>query len=136
VPSGYQYPAFNAGPRECLGKRLALVEIKTCLAFLLPHMSFNLAIAEADVKPNTQMTIGMANGLPCFVASLKEKEDVSSTDVGSVGGSSDADSTELLAGAQSVQKSSRLSGRSRQRKSRRMRVRTPSPVPLPKVRIP
>merc|ERR1712190_92205 len=39
VPSNYDYAVFNAGPRECLGRRLALVEMKACMATLLPHLS-------------------------------------------------------------------------------------------------
>lgn len=66
-PSSYEYPVFNAGPRECLGKRLAMVEMKTCLAMLLPHMSLKLAVPAEDITADTQLTIGMASGLPCFV---------------------------------------------------------------------
>lgn len=66
-PSSYEYAVFNAGPRECLGKRLAWVEMKTCLAMLLPNIDFKLAVSATEVIPDTQLTIGMAHGLPCFI---------------------------------------------------------------------
>lgn len=73
-PSNYEYPVFNAGPRECLGRRLAMVEMKTCLAMLLPHVSFQLAVPSSTITPDLQLTLGMANGLPCFVHKVTEKE--------------------------------------------------------------
>jgi fatty acid omega-hydroxylase len=39
-PSMYQYPAFNAGPRLCLGKPLAMITIKMAIAYLLPRYEF------------------------------------------------------------------------------------------------
>jgi fatty acid omega-hydroxylase len=69
-PDSYKFPVFNAGPRECLGKRLAQVEMKTCLAVLLPRLSFKLAVPAGEIIPDGQLTIGMGRGLPCFVESL------------------------------------------------------------------
>mmetsp|Transcript_51077 Transcript_51077/g.110698 ORF Transcript_51077/g.110698 Transcript_51077/m.110698 type:complete len:521 (+) Transcript_51077:98-1660(+) len=66
----YLFPVFNAGPRECLGKRLAQVEMKACLAYLLPSFSFKLAVPPKDVVPDSQITIGMSSGLPCYVEKL------------------------------------------------------------------
>eukprot|EP00932_Pfiesteria_piscicida_P017153 SRR837773.4046.p1 GENE.SRR837773.4046~~SRR837773.4046.p1 ORF type:complete len:151 (-),score=15.52 SRR837773.4046:45-497(-) len=60
----YKYPVFNGGPRECLGKRAAQVEMKTCLAVLLPRVSFRLAVPKEQVVPDGTLTIGMAQGLP------------------------------------------------------------------------
>lgn len=37
-PSPFAYPVFNAGPRLCLGKHVALLEIKTLMATLLSHL--------------------------------------------------------------------------------------------------
>merc|ERR1712000_553903 len=70
----YQYPVFNAGPRECLGRRLAMVEMKTCLAMLLPQMSFQLAVPSEQITTDTQLTIGMGQGLPCFVRKIVGRE--------------------------------------------------------------
>lgn len=38
--SAFQFPAFHAGPRICLGMRFALVEIKIAMAFMLSKYSF------------------------------------------------------------------------------------------------
>ncbi|KAL7557026.1 hypothetical protein ACA910_014239 [Epithemia clementina (nom. ined.)] len=42
-PSPFAFASFNAGPRTCPGKSLALMEIKLCLAFLLPRFTFENA---------------------------------------------------------------------------------------------
>jgi len=39
-PSTFQYPIFNAGPRLCLGKPLALMNMKLAMAVLLPKFKF------------------------------------------------------------------------------------------------
>jgi len=73
APNGYQYPVFNAGPRECLGKRLAMVEMKTCLAMVLPHLSLKLSVPADKITADSQLTIGMASGLPCFVEKVGKR---------------------------------------------------------------
>lgn len=75
-PGSFDFPVFNAGPRECLGKRLAFVEMKACLATLLPRLSLRLAVPAEDIKVDTQLTIGMSSGLPCFVVLAREEEGV------------------------------------------------------------
>jgi len=67
LPNNYRYPVFNGGPRECLGRRLAMVEVKTCLAVLLQSVSFKLAVPADEVCTDVQLTLGMGRGLPCFV---------------------------------------------------------------------
>jgi cytochrome P450 len=74
APSNYAYPVFNAGPRECLGRRLAQVEMKACLAMLVPHLSFKLAVPEDEVTIDGQLTIGMGRGLPCFIQRVEVGE--------------------------------------------------------------
>ncbi|XP_069360240.1 cytochrome P450 6B2-like [Maniola hyperantus] len=44
------YAPFGDGPRYCIGKRFALIQMKTCLVKLLPH----LRISPATHKPRTR----------------------------------------------------------------------------------
>ena len=37
-PTAYEWPVFNAGPRVCLGQRMALLEIKVALVHLLTQL--------------------------------------------------------------------------------------------------
>ena len=58
----YQYPAFNAGPRLCLGRPLALMEIKLVTAMLL-H-AFDFALAEPhDGGYSSTIVMPMRDGL-------------------------------------------------------------------------
>lgn len=41
--SDFEYPVFNAGPRVCLGRSLALLEMMLMLATLIPHFDFEFA---------------------------------------------------------------------------------------------
>jgi len=63
----YEYPAFNAGPRECLGKRLAYVEMKACLLAILRSIRLELAVARDEIREDLQLTLGMSSGLPCRI---------------------------------------------------------------------
>jgi len=69
-PDSYTYPVFNAGPRECLGKRLAMVEMQALIAMVLPHVSLQLAVPAEEITYDAQLTLGMASGLPCYVERL------------------------------------------------------------------
>jgi len=66
-PSLYTYPVFNAGPRECLGKRLAWVEMKACLVTVLRAVKLELAVPKEAIHYDVQLTIGMGSGLPCNI---------------------------------------------------------------------
>jgi len=63
----YSYPVFHAGPRECLGKRLAQVEMKSLLLTILRHVKLELAVPVHHIRPDLQLTLGMSSGLPCTV---------------------------------------------------------------------
>lgn len=78
VPDNYHFPVFNGGPRECLGKRLSIVEMKGCLATLLPHVSLKIAVPADQICTDTQLTIGMGRGLPCYVINHADEEDAKS----------------------------------------------------------
>ncbi|KNC54392.1 cytochrome P450 CYP86A34 [Thecamonas trahens ATCC 50062] len=65
-PSAYKFIAFNAGKRSCLGERMAYQEIMACSVHLLQRFVLDVAPG-ADVRPATQITLAMANGLPMNV---------------------------------------------------------------------
>merc|ERR1712039_492525 len=65
MPDSYANPVFHAGPRECLGKRLAMVEMKALLLTIVKEMQLTLAVPAAAVRPDLQLTLGMSTGLPC-----------------------------------------------------------------------
>jgi cytochrome P450 len=58
----YVYPAFNAGPRLCLGKPLALMEIKLVTAMLLHSFDFSLAEPH-DGSYSSTIVMPMKGGL-------------------------------------------------------------------------
>jgi len=68
-PSLYQYPVFNAGPRTCLGKPLALMTIKLTLAFLLPRFEFADKLGHSGAC-NWKMVLSMKDG---FLVDVEEK---------------------------------------------------------------
>lgn len=65
-PSSFTFCAFLAGPRECLGKNLADLEMVVLLATLLRDFEFTLAADPASIRYDSQLTLGM-NGLPLSV---------------------------------------------------------------------
>lgn len=62
--SSFEFPAFHAGPRECLGKRLAEMEMATLMASVIRDFDFVLLRDPKDVTYDTQLTLGCASGLP------------------------------------------------------------------------
>ena len=39
----FKFPAFQAGPRVCLGRNMAMLEAKMCISVLLKHFDFAFA---------------------------------------------------------------------------------------------
>ena len=60
--SDYAYPVFNAGPRLCLGRPLALLEMQLCLAFLVDGFEFELAREHTD-EYSPSIVSNMKHGL-------------------------------------------------------------------------
>jgi len=67
MPSSFEYVVFLAGPRECLGRRLAEMEMVALLATLVPHFDFSLAAKPEDIRYDIQLTLGCSSGLPLNV---------------------------------------------------------------------
>lgn len=61
VQSQYKFIAFNAGPRICLGKNVALLEAKTLMGTILPRYNFELL--DENVTYSVGLVLRMKNGL-------------------------------------------------------------------------
>lgn len=59
----FEWFTFAAGPRKCLGKRFALLEIKTVIVYLLRKFKFNVLEPEK---------VCLANCHPSFIPQLKD----------------------------------------------------------------
>ena len=69
-PSMFRHPVFNAGPRTCLGKSLALSTMKMTLAYLLPKFDFKDSLGHSGAYRWT-LVRSMKGG---FVVDVSEKE--------------------------------------------------------------
>jgi cytochrome P450 len=70
-PTTFEFTAFHAGPRECLGRRLAQAEMKTFVANFVRDFDFKLAVPPAEVKYDAQLTLGCSTGCPMIITSRK-----------------------------------------------------------------
>eukprot|EP00775_Hariotina_reticulata_P011335 gene11335-11485_t len=66
-PSPYRYLSFNAGPRICLGQRLAELEAVYVLTGLLAQYSFRQVVPGSKVDYAFSTTLPMKQGLHVFV---------------------------------------------------------------------
>jgi cytochrome P450 len=66
-PDPYEYVAFSAGPRLCLGVSFAQLELKMTIARVMQR--FRLTVApDARIDAGVQLTLRPLNGLPMIVA--------------------------------------------------------------------
>ncbi|KAK7404834.1 hypothetical protein VNO78_05823 [Psophocarpus tetragonolobus] len=70
-PCPFKYPVFQAGVRVCLGKDLALTEMKSIVAALLPR--FHIRVVQPDQEPRFApgLTATLRGGLPVRVSERK-----------------------------------------------------------------
>ncbi|CAI9296215.1 unnamed protein product [Lactuca saligna] len=66
--SPFKYPVFQAGLRTCLGKEMALMEMKTVVLCLLPRFSFRLVNFDGELQFEPALTATVKNGLPVIVS--------------------------------------------------------------------
>lgn len=69
-PSPYKFPTFNAGPRTCPGKSLAVMELKMSLAYLLCKFDFE-DIAGHTGDYQWTLVMAMKGGFPVNVTQRK-----------------------------------------------------------------
>lgn len=67
MPTPYNYLTFNAGPRLCLGQRLAELEGVYVLAGLLSRFRFRQTVPGAAVDYVLAATMPMKQGLHVYV---------------------------------------------------------------------
>lgn len=67
----FKFITFNAGPRICLGKSMAYMEAKMCLAQLLPKFRFRL-VEGADLSYKISIILQLLHGLPMTVSPRDE----------------------------------------------------------------
>nr|AJT59561.1 CYP94N1v2 [Veratrum californicum] len=67
--SAYRLPAFHAGPRICLGKDMAYIQMKAVASSLLER--FEVEVVEKRGKPELSITMRMDRGLPVRVKERK-----------------------------------------------------------------
>nr|GLL38248.1 alkane hydroxylase MAH1-like [Ipomoea trifida] len=58
----YKFPAFNAGPRTCLGKEMTFVQMKIIVVFILHHYEFEV-VDSHSVSPSDSIIIEAKHGL-------------------------------------------------------------------------
>jgi len=71
IPSNlrsYAYIPFGAGPRRCLGEKLAILEVKIVIATLLRQIKFTLATGQED-RSELALTIFPVGGMHVCLAS-------------------------------------------------------------------
>ncbi len=62
-PSPFKFIAFQAGPRTCLGKNMAMLEMKYVISKLLLEFKFEIAQDPSTVTYKSTITHPILNGL-------------------------------------------------------------------------
>ncbi|XP_010906406.1 cytochrome P450 CYP94D108 [Elaeis guineensis] len=69
----FKYPVFHAGPRMCLGKEMAYIQMKSIAACALENFEFNVVGRDKTPEYLPSLTLRMKGGLPIQV---RERVDV------------------------------------------------------------
>lgn len=59
----YKFPAFHAGPRTCLGKDMAFIQMKMVAATIIYNYHIQLVEGGQSISPTATVVIRMTNGL-------------------------------------------------------------------------
>ena len=71
LPSQFEYPVFNAGPRICPGKTLSEVEVIFVIVSLLHKFDIEIQNIE-HVQPARSLSLPIANGMYCKISLRKQ----------------------------------------------------------------
>ncbi|KAJ1285846.1 hypothetical protein BS78_03G309300 [Paspalum vaginatum] len=66
--SPFKYPVFHAGPRMCLGKEMAYIQMKSVIACVLERFSFRFVGGKRRPGLVLSLTLRMEGGLPMKVS--------------------------------------------------------------------
>lgn len=62
--SPFKYPVFHAGPRMCLGKEMAYIQMKSIVASVLERYQFQVVGKDGSPESILSFTLRMKGGLP------------------------------------------------------------------------
>ena len=62
--SPFRFPVFHAGPRMCLGKEMAYIQMKSIAAAVIERFEVGMAEKEKSPKYLLSLTLRMENGCP------------------------------------------------------------------------
>ncbi|MGB7337293.1 MAG: cytochrome P450 [Phototrophicaceae bacterium] len=65
-PASYEYMAFSAGPRRCIGAEFAMMEMKICLAMILQRYQLEL-LPNTQIDRHVTVTLSTKKALPMRV---------------------------------------------------------------------
>ncbi|KAL9708800.1 hypothetical protein Ac2012v2_007954 [Leucoagaricus gongylophorus] len=69
----YSLMSFIAGPHACIGKTMAIIEMKTVLASLITNFEFDLAYEGQIPKPTAAITMKPADNMPLRIRRVQKK---------------------------------------------------------------
>ncbi|KXN85180.1 Cytochrome P450 3A29 [Leucoagaricus sp. SymC.cos] len=71
--SQYSFMSFIVGPHACIGKTMAIIEMKTVLASLIANFEFDLAYEGQIPKPTAAITMKPKDNMPLRIRRVQRK---------------------------------------------------------------